>query len=45
MPDNWGYVFAAYAVAAVAVAGYWRRLRHRRRALAAPVTRKRGQRP
>jgi hypothetical protein len=26
MPDNWGYVVAAYAIAAVALGGYWRRL-------------------
>jgi heme exporter protein D len=33
MPDNWGYVFAAYGVAALALAGYWRHLAHRRKAL------------
>ncbi len=33
MPDNWGYVFAAYAIAAVALIGYWRRLARRARAL------------
>ena len=26
MPDNWGFVLAAYLLAAVAFAGYWRRL-------------------
>ncbi len=28
MPDHWGYVVAAYGVAAVALIGYWRYLRH-----------------
>ena len=27
MPDNWGFVIAAYAVAAAVFLGYWRRLR------------------
>ena len=26
MPDHWGYVFAAYGVAAVVLAAYWRGL-------------------
>jgi hypothetical protein len=26
MPDNWAFVIAAYAVAALALGGYWRRL-------------------
>lgn len=26
MPDNWGFVFAAYALAAVVLVAYWRRL-------------------
>jgi hypothetical protein len=26
MTDHWGFVIAAYGVAAVALAGYWRRL-------------------
>ena len=31
MPDNWGFVAAAYLLAAAAFAGYWRRLcRHER---------------
>ncbi len=34
MPDNWGYVAAAYAVAAGALIGYWRYLARRARALA-----------
>jgi len=33
MPDHWGYVAAAYAVAAVALIGYWRYLGRRARAL------------
>jgi hypothetical protein len=33
MPDNWGYVFAAYAIAAVVLGGYWRRLARLRREL------------
>ena len=34
MPDNWTYVFAAYAVAAAAFLGYWRYLCARARDLA-----------
>lgn len=26
MPDNWGFVLAAYALAALVLVGYWRRL-------------------
>lgn len=26
MPDNWGYVFGAYGIAAIVLVGYWRRL-------------------
>jgi hypothetical protein len=33
MPDNWGYVAAAYGVTAVALFGYWRHLCRRSRAL------------
>jgi hypothetical protein len=33
MPDNWGYVLAAYGVAAAAFIGYWRYLSARSRAL------------
>jgi hypothetical protein len=35
MPSNWGYVLAAYGIAAVVFLGYWRRLARRTRALAA----------
>jgi cytochrome oxidase assembly protein ShyY1 len=35
MPDHWGYVVAAYGLAAAAVVGYWRHLVRRARALAA----------
>jgi len=35
MPTNWSYVIAAYGIAALALAGYWRHLAHRRRALTA----------
>jgi hypothetical protein len=34
MPDNWGYVAAAYTVAVVALGGYWRRLVRKERELA-----------
>jgi hypothetical protein len=34
MPDNWGYVAAAYAIAAAALFGYWRYLARRSGALA-----------
>jgi len=27
MPDNWGFVAAAYAIATVLLGGYWRHLR------------------
>jgi hypothetical protein len=36
MPANWGYVIAAYAIAAIAFLGYWRHLARRARALARP---------
>ena len=35
MPDNWGYVFSAYGLAAVALLGYWRRLAGRARRVSA----------
>ena len=34
MPDNWGFVVAAYAVAVVVLGGYWRMLNRRERELA-----------
>ena len=33
MPDNWGYVVAAYAVAVMLIGGYWRFLTRRGREL------------
>jgi len=33
MPDNWGFVLAAYGLAAVVLIAYWRRLVRRERAL------------
>jgi len=36
MPSNWGYVFAAYGIAAVALLSYWRHLARRTRALTRP---------
>ncbi len=33
MPDNWGFVLAAYGLAAVVLIAYWRRLVRRARAL------------
>jgi hypothetical protein len=33
MPDNWGFVLAAYGLAAVVLVAYWRRLVRRERAL------------
>jgi len=40
MADNWGYVFAAYLISAVALLGYWRHLGRRARELAALAQRK-----
>ena len=42
MPDNWGYVAAAYGVAAAALIGYWRYLAARARRI---VGSRRGRRP
>jgi hypothetical protein len=39
MPDNWGFVIAAYGLAVVVLGGYWRRLVRRERELSAPVAR------
>ena len=35
MPDSWGFVLAAYGLAAVVLIAYWRRLVRRERALGA----------
>jgi hypothetical protein len=35
MPDNWGFVTAAYAVAAVILGGYWRMLIRKERTVTA----------
>jgi len=43
MPDNWGFVVAAYGLAAVVLAGYWRRLVRRERELAALEARRRSR--
>jgi hypothetical protein len=42
MPSNWGYVLAAYGIAAVTLLSYWRHLARRTRALATrrPATRR-----
>lgn len=34
MPDNWGFVLAAYTIAAVVLGAYWRRLLRRGQELA-----------
>jgi len=34
MPDNWGYVFSAYGLAAVVLLAYWRHLAGRAKSLA-----------
>jgi hypothetical protein len=31
MPDNWSFVFAAYALATLVLGGYWRNLARRDR--------------
>ena len=33
MPDHWGFVVAAYGIAAIAIGTYWRRLVRRDRQL------------
>jgi len=45
VPDNWGYVFAAYGIAAVALIGYWRHLARRARAAGPDRRVARGARP
>ena len=37
--DHWGFVAAAYAVAVLALGGYWRRLVHLERSLKIPALR------
>ncbi len=37
MPDNWGFVIAAYAVTALVLGAYWRRLTRLERNLAARI--------
>ena len=43
--DHWGFVAAAYAVAALALGGYWRRLMHLERGLKTPTLRGPASRP
>jgi hypothetical protein len=38
MPDNWGFVAAAYTVAAFVLGTYWRMLVRKERELRAPRT-------
>ncbi len=33
MPDHWGFVIGAYGLAAVVLAGYWRRLARKEKEL------------
>ncbi len=40
MPDNWGFVVAAYALAAIILGGYWRRLVRLERDLRTPLRRR-----
>ena len=44
MPDNWGYVFSAYGLAAVVLLGYWRGLAGRAKGLAGRGERRRQDR-
>lgn len=39
MPDAWGFVAAAYGLAAIVLGGYWRRLVRQDRELRAAETR------
>ncbi len=45
MPDNWGFVLAAYGIAALVLAGYWRHLLRRAQELAVLKRRQEKQRP
>jgi hypothetical protein len=44
MPDNWGFVAAAYLLAAVVLGGYWRRLARIERDLERGTARRRSPR-
>jgi hypothetical protein len=44
MPANWGFVLAAYGLAAVVLVGYWRRLIRRERELNALARGRNGRR-
>jgi hypothetical protein len=41
MPDHWNFVVAAYALAAIVLGGYWRRLARLERELRRPGPRRR----
>ena len=43
MPDNWGFVLAAYGLAAIVLGGYWRRLVRRERDVTAAEARRRAR--
>lgn len=43
MPDNWGFVFAAYGLTAAVLALYWRRLVRRDREISALAERTRAR--
>ncbi len=44
MPNHWGYVIGAYALALLVFGGYWRRLIRRQRELETRPSRRRGAR-
>jgi hypothetical protein len=44
MPNHWGFVIAAYGLAAVVLGGYWRRLSRLERQLTARARRPKGRR-
>jgi hypothetical protein len=45
MPDNWGFVAAAYGLAAIVFLGYWRRLGRKERELTALRADRRSHQP